>query len=262
LGQAWEGAEGDELDDTALAGRVEAWGLDNIPAECLAMTAGIDVQADRVEVATVGWSRDGTAYILAHQVLWGTTDSNDGEVWRELDHLLKMKHPHPSGGALKIDAACVDAGDGGMMDVVTAFCAPRLSRRVFAIKGVSGFARASIQRAKTKGKPLFIVGSDGIKARLFDRLAKGRSIRFSNTLPPEFFEQLTSEKRITKLVRGKPTMRFERKPGFDAEALDCVVYATAAKAALHLNFDLRSDELRNAPPPPPPTIIRSEWMSR
>jgi len=167
---------------------------------------------------------------------------------------------------LKIDAAAVDAGDGGMMDTVTAFCTPRLGKRVFATKGAPGFSRATIIRSKSGKRPLWIVGVDGIKTRLFDRLAKGNSIRFSNSLAAEYFEQLSSERRVVRIVRGKPTMRFERKPGFVAEGLDATVYAAAAKAALSLNFDVREDELRTPPPsvpkPPMPTVIRSEWMNR
>lgn len=189
----------------------------------------------------------------------------DADVWVELDGLLRMRCPHPAGGLLKVDAACIDAGDGAMMDTVTAFCAPRLGKRVFATKGAPGFGRASIIRSKSGKRPLFILGVDGIKTRLFDKLAKGNSVRFSHTLPAEWYEQLSSERRVMRVVRGKLTMRFERKPGFAAEALDATVYARAAKAALTLNFDLREDEMRTPPPllpkPPMPTVIRSQWMN-
>ena len=263
LAEPWRAAEGDDLDETALGARAEPFSLDDIPREVLALTVGCDVQADRLEATVCGWDRDGVCYVLAHEVLWGATDDGAGEVWRDLDHLLRLRPDHPAGGKLRIDGACVDAGDGGVMDTVQAFCAPRLGRRVFAIKGASGFARSSILRAKTKGKPLFIVGSDSIKARIFDRLTKGRAIRFSNTLPGEYFEQLSSERRVTRMVRGKPTVRFERKPGYAAEALDALVYAHAAHAALHLNYDARELELRApTPPPPAPAVIRSRWMGR
>ena len=175
--------------------------------------------------------------------------------------------PSPAGGELKIDAACIDAGDGGVYDTVLRFCQPRLSRRVLAIKGVPGFARPSIQRARLKkGAPLFLVGVDALKSMLFARLARGRSIRFSRSLPGEYFEQLCSEVRRVRMVRGKPTARFERKPGMAAEALDATTYALAARAALNLSaaaFSQREDELRSpVPPQPRPSVIRSEWMSR
>lgn len=153
------------------------------------------------------------------------------------------------------------------MDIVTAFCAPRLGQRVFATKGMAGFARASITHSKTGKRPLFIVGSDSIKSRIFDKLARGRAIRFSNTLPGEYWEQVASEKRAIRIVRGKPTPRFERVPGRAAEALDCLVYAHAAYAALSLSpaaFEAREAEVKGkaAPPAPMPSVIRSQWMRR
>lgn len=88
-------------------------------------------------------------------------------------------------------------------------------------------------------------------------------------MPGEFYEQVTSERRIVRVVRGKPTARFERKPGMKAEALDALVYATAARAALNLSaaaFDQRADDLRRPPEAPPPKprspVIRSQWMDR
>jgi phage terminase large subunit GpA-like protein len=138
---------------------------------------------------------------------------------------------------------------------------------VLAIKGAAGFARPAIQRSKVKGKPLFVAGVDAIKSQLFARLAKGRSIRFSHNMPPEWFEQLASERRVVRMARGRPVARFERKPGMRAEALDCVVYGLAAKAALSLTaaaFDQRADDLRHAerPPSATPSVIRSHWMER
>jgi phage terminase large subunit GpA-like protein len=266
LGQPWRADEGDELDDTALAARREEFSLDAIPADVLALTCGIDVQGDRLEASILGHARDGTIYVLDHSVLWGAPADDD--LWAECDKLLRRRFPHPHGGALGIDAAAIDAGDGGVYDIVLKFCQPRLARRTLAVKGSSGYARPAIQRAKLKkGAPLFIVGVDALKAQLFAKLSRGRAIRFSHRLSGEYFEQLTGERRVTRIARGKPVMRFERVPGIKAvEALDCMVYGMAAKAALNLSaaaFSQREDELRMpVPPKPPPAVVRSQWMSR
>ena len=249
LGQPWRGA-GDELEEGALAKRVEPFSLDRIPPEVLALTIGVDVQGDRLEASIVGWGRDGTAFVLAHETLWGPPDDND--VWQALDELLRQRWRHPLGGSLKADAAAIDAGSGSHYDIVLAFCTPRLGRKVFAIKGAPGFARPAIARAKLKrGKPLFLAGVDQLKAGLFAKLERGRGIRFGDKLPPEYFEMLATERRVTRFVRGRPTTRFERIPGKRAETLDCLVYATAAKAGLALSaaaFSQREDELRATMP--------------
>ena len=48
-----------------LAARGEPFGLDAFPPEVLVLTAGIDVQDDRLEITIIGWTRDGTAWCSA-----------------------------------------------------------------------------------------------------------------------------------------------------------------------------------------------------
>jgi len=48
---------------------------------------------------------------------------------------------------------------------------------------------------------------------------------------------------VIRYVRGQPVRRFERIPGRRAEALDCLVYAHAARAGLQLSLDVRANEL-------------------
>jgi phage terminase large subunit GpA-like protein len=263
LGRPWA-EEADEIDLAALASRVEGFDLDHVPAEALAVTVGADVQDDRIECSILGRAKDGTLYVLAHVTLWGSP--LDDDTLSALDDLLRQRWKHPHGGTLKVDAAVIDAGDGGHYDTVLKFSNARLSRRILAGKGAAGFARPMIQPAKTKKGRLFIVGVDGIKSQIIARLARGRTVRFSHSLTEAYFEQLASERRIVRMAGGRPVARFERKPGARAEALDCLVYGLAAKAAITLNaaaFDQREDELRTPTPPKAPLpVIRSQWMSR
>jgi phage terminase large subunit GpA-like protein len=148
---------------------------------------------------------------------------------------------------LKVDAAVVDAGDGDHYDSVLNFCAPRLKFRTFAGKGVFG-SRPGFALAKggKVGGRLAIIGVDVLKTVIFDRLQRGRSIRLSNTLELSYFEQLAAEKRIIRYRKGRPVRRFERvSQRARAEALDALVYAFAARQAVHnLNLDRREAELR------------------
>lgn len=261
LGQGWREA-GAEIDDTGLAARAEPFDLNAIPAEVLAITAGVDCQDDRLEATVVGWTREGTALVLGHFVIWGSF--TDDATWLELDELLRTKWKHPHGGWLKVDAAVVDAGDGDHADLVLGFCGPRIGRRVFAGKGMSGtrpgFQMSRAKKAKTSR--LAIIGVDVLKSAIFDRLARGSTIRFSASLPIVYFEQLASERRVIRYKRGQPSRRFERIPGKRAEALDALVYAYAARQAVTISFDQRASELAAVPMPVAPAIIRSEWMRR
>lgn len=260
LGQAWKQG-GDEVDDEALSSRVERFDLNHIPKEVLAITVGVDVQDDRLECTITGWTRTSECLVLGHVVIWGPF--TDDTTWLELDELLRTKWKHPHGGTLKVDAAVIDAGDGDHYDTVLNFCIPRLPRRVFPGKGMAG-ARPGFALAKGKrlGGRLALIGVDTLKGAIFDRLSRGSAIRFSSSLEPHYFEMLASERRVVRYVRGRPVRRFERIPGRRAEALDALVYATAARSAVSIVFDQREDQLHNGPAPTPPPVIRSRWMTR
>ncbi|GGF77044.1 Phage terminase, large subunit GpA [Mameliella alba] len=263
LGQGWRG-EGDELDDEALAERAEDWGLEAVPPEVLALTAGCDVQHDRIEATFIGWAEDGTAFVLGHRIVWGAWD--DEGTWSELDQLLKQSFPHALGGRITLDAAAIDAGDGTTMHAVTGFAMPRTRRKVLAIKGAPG-NRPLIERAgsKTKtGARLWIVGVDTGKTLIFGRLTRGNTIRLSGDLPRVWHEQLASERVVMSYLRGQPVRRFERIPGRRAEALDCTVYGFAARQIINPDWERRRAELAQAKVQPRRTapVLQSEWMKR
>jgi phage terminase large subunit GpA-like protein len=265
LGEGWK-EHGDALDDAALAAKAEDFSLDMLPEAVLAVTAGVDVQRkDRLEVTFLGWGEDGTAYVLGHRIIWGAP--TDDETWRELDEMLKQRFQHPFGGTLGVDAVAIDSGDGETMPDVYKFCFPRYRRRIFAIKGAPG-KRPRIERSKqkTKGGWLMIVGVDGIKSSLMSRLRRGNTIRFSNSLPASWYEQLASEQVVVRYSRGQPIRMFERIKGRQAEALDCVVYAMAVRDLVHVNWSAREEQLRNptvvAPVVQRPRVIESEWLRR
>jgi phage terminase large subunit GpA-like protein len=260
LAEGWREA-GDEVDEVAIADRPEPFGLDRIPGEVLALTAGVDVQRDRLEATVIGWTADDTMLVLGHQVLFG--DPLGSDLWHDLDELLTTRWRHPLGGKIGIDAAVVDAGDGATMDSVVRFCTPRAGRRIMAGKGVAGARQALATGGKTRHGRLWLVGVDGLKSQLFARLQGTGRIRFSSSLEPEFYVQLASERRVVRYSRGRPTARWERIPGRDAEALDSTVYAMAAKSAVTINPESRLAALRGAPAASPsPRRISSRFMER
>lgn len=256
LGQGWkENAE--ELDESELQSRAESFGLQAIPSEVRVITAGVDVQRDRVEIVFLGFSETET-FVLGHSVVWG--DPKESTTWAEVDDALKTQWKHPLGGMIRVDAAAIDSGDGETMDYVVSFCRPRFGRRVVAIKGVGG-NRPVIEASHTKGSKLFIVGVDGIKARLLTALSRGKSWRFSTSLSAEWFEQLTSERRVLRYSRGQPVRTFEKIMGRRAEALDCVVYALAVRGLVQVDLTRRFNELTQiTPPKSQPSRAASKWM--
>lgn len=236
------------IDEGTLSSRKEPFDLNAIHPEVLSITIGADVQDDRIEASVCGWNRFGECFVLAHEVIWGSF--TDDATWTELAELLRQTWRHPNGGTLKVDAAVIDAGDGEHFDTVMNFCVPKISRRVFPGKGMFG-ARPGFAMAKGKkvGNRLALIGVDTLKGQIFDKLQHGRGIRFSRDLEAVYFEQLASERLVVRYVRGQPVRRFERIGRARAEALDCLVYAHAARQSFRIPFDQREAELRSTEPP-------------
>jgi phage terminase large subunit GpA-like protein len=266
LAQGWQ-EDGEQIDENALHRRAEPFDINRIPEEALSITVGCDVQDDRLEATTCGWTRQNECLVLEHTVIFGSF--TDEATWRELDELLRSRFTHPGGGVLQVDAAVIDAGDGDRYDTVMNFCAPRLRRRIFAGKGMAG-ARPGFQLTKSKqvkGR-LALIGVDTLKTAIYDRLQRGTTIRFSDTLEPVYYEQLASERRVIRYVKGRPVRRFERIGRKAAESLDALVYATAARQAFQINFDQRENllhltvptpRLDNPPEAGAPTEPRRDW---
>lgn len=264
LGQGWR-SDGDELAEDELAARAEPFSLDAVPEEALVLTVGADVQHDRIEVTFIGWTEAGAGLVLGHRVIWGQWDAE--ETWVELDELLLTRFRHALGGRISVDAVAIDAGDGTTMERVTAFARPRTGSKVLAIKGAAG-NRPLIERAgsKTKtGARLWIVGTDTAKTRLFARLPRPGHFRFSESLPAVWYQQLASERSIVRYRSGQPSRSFERIPGRRAEALDCVIYALAARQIVNVDWEVRRVDLASevvVKAPQRPAVIRSKWMER
>lgn len=245
LGEPWRSA-GDRIDETELQNSAEPFGLGGaeqgaFPEAVLLVTAGIDMQDDRGEITYVGWSEAGQQFILDHDVVYGSYETN--EFWTDIDALIKQRWRHPLGGEIGIEAVAIDSSSGSHMKIVYDFVRPRLRRKVFAIKGDGG-RRKFIERSKTMKKdPLWIVGVDSIKDTLFNRIQHGKVIRFSKDLPDVWYEQFTGEQAVIKMDRGRPIRKWIPVPGRRNEALDCVVYATAVRELVTINWQLRRDQL-------------------
>jgi phage terminase large subunit GpA-like protein len=167
--------------------------------------------------------------VIHHRVVFG--HFTDPQLWVELDDFLLSRFPHPHGGTIGVDGAVVDAGDGDHSGVVMDFCNSRDKRRhIWPGKGYWGATRMRFAVSKEAKQRCALIGVDALKGELFDRLQNGsRGMHFSNSLEPVFFKQLASEHRVVRLKSGMPVRRFERvSSGARAEALDCLVYATAS----------------------------------
>ena len=260
LGETWE-EQGEQVDDYAIAERREPFG-DTLPMEVVLLTAGVDVQDDRLEVEIVGWGRDDESWSIDYRTVYG--DPSSPAVWQDMDSILKQQFERDDGKILMVRAACVDSG-GHHTNSVYNYVRPREGNRIFAIKGVGGEGKPLV------GKPgrnnigkikLFPIGVDTAKDVLFSRMRIAEPgpgyMHFPLSRSDEYFRQLTAEKLVTRYHKG-----FARREWVKIrprnEALDVRVYAMGALGILNLNINAIADRvmMKHENPPeekqsPPP----------
>jgi phage terminase large subunit GpA-like protein len=236
LGETWE-EQGEQIDDYDLANRAEDW--DAIPEDVLLLTAGVDVQDDRLEAEIVGWGRDEESWSIAYKTIHG--DPSAPAVWRDLDEFLGQSFEHELGEDMIVRATCIDSG-GHHTQAVYKYVAPREGKRIYAIKGVGGEGRPIIGKPSKNniGKiKLFPVGVDTAKLLLFSRFRISEPgpgyCHFPVGREDEYFKQLTAEKIATRYHKGFAKREFV-KTRTRNEALDVRVYAMSALSLLNVNL--------------------------
>lgn len=237
LGLAFE-ERGGQLEPHALATRAEPYAAE-VPPGVGILTAGVDVQADRLEVFVWGFGADEESWVIH----WEQLDGDPGQVavWDELTTWLRKPWKHESGRTLTIAAACVDANY--QTDRVHRFCEAHRGARVLPTIGRQGGGRPLLKapgprRSSSRRHALasYVVGVDSGKDRLASRLRVTEPgpgyVHFPDTLDPVFYDQLTAETLKTVYVLGRPVRRWVKLEGRRNEALDGAVLALAALAAL------------------------------
>lgn len=257
LGEPWEEQViGD--DDWEIVHRRRQYyniSIDDIPEKVLILTAGADIQKNRIECTVYGWGIGKESWGIEHKIFYGDPSDIDNQVWSDFDKFLNKKYFSSSGIKLNIACVCVDSGDGSMSNIVYKFTKPREFKRVFSSKGRGGVGVPFINRpTKTtrEGALLFSIGVDGGKATVFHRLKQefegANYVHFpmeeERGFDEEFFKQLFGERLVTKFEKGYKKSNWEKIRERN-EALDCAVYATAALEIINPNFDVLKSVIEN-----------------
>jgi len=206
LGETWE-EESEKVDWESLYERREVY--DAPAAGGQVITAGVDVQADRLEMDVQAWAPGEENYQVEYILIYG--DTTTALPWNDLAKALGRTYINNAGLELHISCTCVDSGYN--TDYVYAFCKKQSARRVYATKGQAGSGLPVVDRAqkkKTGNNPApvrhFNIGVDGAKSIIYHQLRldeAGPGYRhFNRDLGPEYFEGLTAEKIVTKKRRG------------------------------------------------------------
>jgi phage terminase large subunit GpA-like protein len=269
LGETWqESAEAPEW--RRLSERREEWDPAVVPAGALLLTAGVDRQADRLEVDVWGWGPGLESWAIDHRVIEGGVA--DESVWSRLTEFLSRTLPHELGGRIGIARAAVDTG--GFDPSAVYDYARGQAGRVLAIKGEEGWRRGVLVSGPTRvdlrrdgrrvrrGAQLWTVATGPLKSEFYRQLrvpaptleerrdGGGFAAGFVHIAPwcdSEWLQQLTSEQLVTVRSRSGGSRAEWHKMRERNEALDCRIYARAAASTLGVDrmTDADWDALRS-----------------
>lgn len=261
LAEVWDSAieqtKAEVLQARALQ---EDYVLGTLPVGALALTASVDVQANRLELMVMAWGTGMERWVVDHQVIPG--DPADERTWALLDDRLKIRYRHPCGVSLAILATGIDSG-GHHTHEVYQFTRVRRWRNVFALKGASKPGRPVIAQRPSQvdvtwkgqternGAELWIVGTDTAKDWIYNRYSFETgpgALHFAKDLPDEFFQQCVAERKIARYVKGYKRIEWVKSKAERNEALDLMVYnlAMANFLGLHRYGEHDWDKLRQA----------------
>jgi len=210
------------------------------PSWAVIFTCGADVQKDRIEATKWGWGLDEVSGAIEHRVFYGDTDNARMGAWAEFDAWRRLRIEHESGLTLPVCCTFVDSGDGNRTQAVYEYCRSREREKVFACKGSSQTGATLVSAAKRVGKLrtlLVMVGVSTAKDVIYGRLqihdkAAPGYVHFPTSIESgcgkEYFAHLTAEALVTTNTKGgerSSWVKLNRRN----EALDCAVYAYAAK---------------------------------
>lgn len=216
------------------------------------VTAGVDVQADRLEMTILAHAKNRIRTVLDHRVFPG--DITSETPWQALDAAIGATFALADKRELPFSAIAIDSGNWAQRVYDFASTQRAKGRRVFATKGTSGGWDMPILREGkrvTGSTRLRLVSVDPVKAAVQRALnqkepAEPNFIHLPAHLSSDYFDQLSSERLTVTFKRGYAVYRFEKDDHARNEALDCLAYADAIAGLVK-----RPASPANAPKKPP-----------
>ena len=243
LGETWKD-KGDAPDWKRLFERREQYKINTLPDGVCLITAGADVQKDRIEVEIVGWGRNKRSWSVDYRVFPGDTSALSNEPWQRLTALLGEVWQTTGGQDLEIRTLAVDTGYN--TQVVYSWARQFPITKVMAVKGQDNQTVLVGQpnavdvtvhgRKVRRGLKLFPIGVGLIKSELYGWLRldaptddEPEPFGFCHfpEYDEEYFKQLSAEQLVVKFIKGFKRYEWEKTRERN-EALDCRVYARAA----------------------------------
>ena len=248
------------------------------PMEGLVLTAGVDVQDNRLAMVIRAWGRNNNSWLVLWTEIFGNTAVQELDaygnltgVWGELEAMILKTYDHASGKGIRITATSIDSG--AFTELVYKFVkivAERLEpegRFIFATKGTRDLRysddeiyreptsselkdtddNARKNMAEKMGVPLYYLGAHRAHEEILIRIARNKNtdarsnLYFHNEQSyGQYEEQMTSCRKIIDMKSTYGKAVFKLIPGKRKEAMD------AEKNALHAAYAIQLRNLTTA----------------
>nr|WP_258167285.1 phage terminase large subunit family protein [Scandinavium goeteborgense] len=233
LGLPYEDEYQKELDILQLESlREDEFNLHNIPESTLGITIAVDQQLDRLEATVLGFDEK-NIYVLGHEFFYAHDCTKiEATAWKDLDQFCRQDFRTVQGRIVPTLTVFVDSSNGNATDTVKKFTARWT--KYHPIKGSSSTTGDLFKTSTQAGYQLQILNVHDQKntiRKLLNLMLSTEAenapvkLRFSSTLPSDYFEQLSAEE--LKPAGGKLVWRLKKGQKRN-EALDCLVYGMIA----------------------------------
>lgn len=287
LAETWK-EKGDAPEWKRLYDRREEYARNVIPVRGLMLTAGVDVQKDRLEVEVLALGQNLQTWSIDYRVFPGDTSSLDSECWKQLASMLVEEWPHECGARMRLDRMGVDSG----YNTQTVYNFVRkhgIGGRVMATKGqevapvLIGIpqareAKVDGKRAK-RGVKVWHIGLNLAKSELYGFLRLERPDDADAPMPQgwchfpqyeeEYFKMLTAEQTVARYDKRRGITRHEWvKTRERNEALDTRIIARAVASAFgadrwnEQHWQERADAIGASVPVAEPQKPKAEEVKR
>ncbi|MFK4824834.1 phage terminase large subunit family protein [Paenochrobactrum sp. BZR 588] len=283
----WLGApfetDGEAVDWEVLRDRAELGDIKRgvIPPRALILTIGIDVQGDRVEWQLVGNGKNRYRVVIDRGIIDESAGRHlpgfvahsghisEPQVQAALSNLIRREWPDCWGNKRRADLTAIDGN--AYTEDVWEWARKHPITDVIMVRGDNREAApmlAQVKKEKDKrGRSLkyqrrfFNFNASVMKAALYRSFKKEDQqqtgyVDFASGLGDDFFQQVTSERRVQKKNRaGHSFYEWELPSGVRNEALDMMNQAQAAALRIGINYwtedewDALSERLSQEPKP-------------
>ena len=239
LGETWEDmSDADKMDSNILYNRREHYPKEGFCKRGLVLTAGLDMQDDRIEGEVRAYGLNNENWLVDYFIIRG--DPAQPEIWNALERQMVKTYKREDGQELPISRSCFDSG-GHFMTEVYDFSIRMGTHIVIPTKGASVYGQPLYKMPKKlndQGVFLTIIGTDTAKDVIYNRL-KLTTDNFDEPISgfyhfpiadwcdKNYFIQLCTEYKVLKKSRGKLMMVYDAGSRRN-EPIDCAVGSYAA----------------------------------